>query len=235
MPIKTRIIPVITVQDSTAVQTVRFRNARPIGSLQQLIAVYERRNIDEIAILDLTPSKTPRLDFLAPFLSQLFCPVAVGGSIHSVSAAQKLLRAGADKVVLPFHHKNLKLFREIAKKIGSQSLVAAIDVEPSEGYLAAGYRARAAVEAGAGEILLTAIRTQGTLEGYDLGLIFVIADAVTVPVIAHGGCGEPAHMLKALKAGAHAVAAGSMFAFTEYTPRECARYLKDNGVEVRLD
>jgi imidazoleglycerol phosphate synthase cyclase subunit len=233
--IKTRIIPVITVRDSVAVQTVKFSNPRPIGSLQQLIAVYERRQVDEIAVLDLTPGKTPRFRLFEPFLAQLFCPAAVGGSVHSIQAATRLLRMGADKVIIPFDLTKTRLFSDIAKKLGAQSLVAAIDATCVTGARFWAVRAGDAVEAGAGEVLLTSTDKQGTLGGYDLDLIDAVSAAVSVPVIAHGGCGEPAHMLGALKAGAHAVAAGSMFAFTEYTPRECARYLREHGIKVRMD
>ena len=90
-------------------------------------------------------------------------------------------------------------------------------------------------EAGAGEILLTSVERQGTQKGYDTELIREVSRAVRIPVIANGGCGEPAHMLQALQAGAHAVAAGTMFAFTEWTPRGCAEWLKERGIAVRLD
>ena len=90
-------------------------------------------------------------------------------------------------------------------------------------------------EAGAGEILLTSVRRQGTRLGYDTELIREVSRAVRIPVVANGGCGEPQHMLEALHAGAHAVAAGTMFAFTEWTPRGCAEWLKERGIAVRLD
>ena len=87
---------------------------------------------------------------------------------------------------------------------------------------------------GAGEILLTSVEREGTMEGYDVGLIRAVARAVSIPVIAHGGCGTPQHMLEAIEAGADAVAAGAMFQFSDIVPADCARYLAEHGIETRV-
>jgi imidazole glycerol-phosphate synthase subunit HisF len=233
--IKTRIIPVITFKDGNAVQTVQFKNPRPIGSLQQVIAVFEKRNCDELVILDIGKGEEPKYGFLKPFLTQLFCPLSVGGNVRSVEAAQKLLRNGADKVIVKYRPDRQQLFEGISSKLGAQALVAAVDVQQGDCSADARVRARLSQQWGAGEILLTCINRQGRRDGYNCQLIEVVSKSVNIPVVAHGGAGQLSHMLEALQAGAHAVAAGTMFAFTEYTPKRCAEFLKRNEIQVRLE
>ena len=234
MTLKTRIIPVITWDGMTAVQTVQFQNAQSIGSMQQALRVYENRQCDELVILDIMATREgrkPRFADLWKFFGPIFCPVAYGGGITKRSQARRLIKEGVDKAIIG--HGSVKLFNECRRQFGSQSIVAAVD---SYGPLErAVTEAILYAEAGAGEILLTSVRRQGTRLGYDTELIREVSRAVRIPVIANGGCGEPAHMLQALQAGAHAVAAGTMFAFTEWTPKGCAEWLKERGIAVRLD
>jgi cyclase len=173
----------------------------------------------------------------------------VGGGIKDVDMVRDLLRVGADKVVVnSAAFTQPKLISEISKMFGSQCIIASIDViESSDGY-------RVVIECGAvvtdvhpvdiaqryehdgaGEILITSIPQDGTMQGYDTGLIRQVSDAISVPVIASGGAGDYEHMYEALTEGkANAVASSAMYHFTQQTPREAKLYLRDKGVPVRL-
>ena len=123
---------------------------------------------------------------------------------------------------------------EASQHFGRQAIVYSLDVGPGANHQAVVNAARNFETLGAGEILLQAMDRDGTLQGYDLGLIRAVSAAVNIPVIASGGCGSYEHMLQAFQAGADACAAGAMFAFTDNTPRGAARFLKSQGLEVRL-
>ena len=237
MTIKTRIIPVILWDGHTAVHTVSFGPPQSAGSIQQAISVYGRRTCDELMLLDIAASKErrrPSFNDLRNLSQEIFCPLTIGGGIRSVDDAVQLIRGGADKVVIGTR-AGRTLLRAAEKKLGRQSVVAALDHFPDHLIDAAIALALYLEHAGAGEIVLTSTWHQGRREGYNLPLIGAVAEAVKIPVVANGGCGHPQHMLQALEAGAHAAAAGTMFAFTQWTPRTCADWLYRHGVKVRLD
>ena len=169
-------------------------------------------------------------------------PITVGGGVRSVTDVGRLLSSGADKVAIRTAYG---VIQETAKQFGCQAIVASIDYGGESYWMgrekayALGYwpvreTAQAIEGIGAGEILLTSIEREGTMQGYDLDLIREVSNAVDIPVIAHGGCSGPEDMLKAIEAGASAVAAGALFQFTEWTPRDCVEWLDKRGVEVRL-
>jgi cyclase len=179
---------------------------------------------------------------------ECFVPLTVGGGVAKVETVRDLLRAGADKVIVnSAAYLKGDLITEAALRFGSQCVVAAIDVLRDEtgqyiccarnGSQRTGFEpiawAKRLEALGAGEILLTRIEFDGTLKGYDLNVLAQVASAVSIPVIAAGGAGSYADMLQALRAGASAVAAGSMFHFTEQTPREAKRFLSEHGIPVR--
>jgi cyclase len=179
-----------------------------------------------------------------------FVPFSVGGGVRSIEDVRSLLRAGADKVIVNTAAlEDPALVPAIAAQFGSQCVVVSIDVRarPGGGYemftrsgtVATGKDpvafARAMAAAGAGEILLTSIERDGTMQGYDVDLIRRVSDAVDVPVIASGGAGNYEHMAAALGEGkASAVAAASMYQFTEQTPLQAKRYLAERGFPMRL-
>ena len=231
--IKTRVIPVVLWDGVNCVQTVRFgRPSRVFGSLTDVLRVYERRNVDELILLHIDTVK-PDIDQIKWFTSQMFCPITVGGGVSSLDDIRKLLLAGADKVAIRTAAEPL-FIEEASRKFGAQAIVFSLDVPVSMPLQAASIIAHDTEVAGAGEILLTSIDYNGTQRGYDLDLISEVANAVTIPVIAHGGCGTAGHMVQALQAGAHAVAASTMFLFTETTPRECSKYIQEHGFEARV-
>jgi cyclase len=235
--LKTRIIPVITWNGLTAVHTVGFAKPQSAGSIWQALKVYERRACDELMILDIEATRRgtgPDFECMSKFSGDIFCPMTIGGGISKPEEVRRLIACGADKVVIG-RAANRQLIEACSRKFGAQSIVAAMDVDPQAPLEAQVALALWFEHVGAGEILLTSIRQQGSRKGYDLGLIHAIAGAVKIPVVANGGCGHPQHMLDALNAGAHAVAACSMFAFTQWTPKDCAKFLHEAGIPVRLD
>ncbi len=178
-------------------------------------------------------------------------PLTVGGGVRTLDDIRKLLLAGADKVAINTAAiANPEFVREASDKFGSQCIVVAIDAKRNRGgnfeVFTHGGRNETGIEAvgwaekmaelGAGEILLTSMDRDGTQAGFDLPLTRAIADRVTIPVIASGGVGNYEHMRQAIQeASASAVAAASIFHFTEQTPAEAKKYLAAAGVPVRMN
>lgn len=234
--LKHRVIPVLLWHGGQCVQTVKFgRPPRVFGSLMDAVRVYERRNVDELILLDIGAGHrlAPMFDDVLQYTRELFCPVTLGGGIRTLEHIEQALRSGADKVSIR-HAATPEFIEAAAKRFGSQAIVFALDVLPATPVAAVMRSAMDAALCGAGEILLTSVERNGTMSGYDLRLINAVADAVDVPVIAHGGCGKPEHMADAIHAGAHAVAASTMFLFTEHTPRDCSVYLAEHGIPARV-
>lgn len=243
MGLAKRIIPTLLCRGRQLIKGRAFASWRSVGVAAQAVRVHQARGVDELVLLDIsaTPeARGPDLTLVEDLAEVCFMPLAVGGGIRRIEDVRNLLKAGADKVVLGAQaYRNPALVRDIAATVGSQALVVAVDVE-ADGSVRHGPGARADQWAramqvlGAGEIMVTSVPREGALDGYDLDLIRSVALAVTIPVVAHGGCGTPQHMLEALQAGADAVAAGSMFQFTDTTPRAAAAYLQAAGMEVRV-
>lgn len=238
MGLATRIIPTVLCRGRTLVKGVAFDSWRSVGVAAQAVRIHQARGVDELALLDIGAwalGQGPNMELVRELSEVCFMPLAVGGGVRSVEDVRSLLHAGADKVVI--RSAGVRLMEEAAPIVGCQALVAALDVcglghkPPGFDFVAA---ARRWADAGAGEVLLTRMEREGTMSGYDLELIHDVAEAVDVPVIAHGGCGSYEHMAEALRAGASAVAAGAFFQFTENTPRGAAEYLASRGVEVRV-
>jgi imidazole glycerol-phosphate synthase subunit HisF len=250
--LKTRVMPTLLYRGASLVKGVRFDSWRGIGAPMQAIRVYNLRQVDELVFLDIsaTPEgRGPDFSLIDELADDCFAPLTVGGGITSVDQVRGLLAAGADKVAVNTAAvDDPALVSRIADAFGSQCLVVSIDARRSadgspEVWTHSGSRrtalspaelAQRAENHGAGEILITSIDQDGTLAGYDIALISDISAAVRIPVIASGGAGTYADMYKAIaEGGASAVAAASMFHFTEQTPLEAKRYLAERGVPVR--
>lgn len=243
MSLAHRVIPVVLYRGSTALKGQQFNSWRSIGSVIAQAEVYAARGVDEAIFLDIgaTPEgRGPDLKLVEQITRACFSPVTVGGGIRSVQDVRDLLNAGADKAAIC---TNYQIIPEAAEKFGAQAIVMAADCDPvGLPYVRCGREQQNSTSLyilnacllHAGEILLTSIDREGMMAGYDLDLIRTVSQAVSIPVIANGGCGTPQHMLEAIQAGADAVAAGAMFAFTDTTPKDCARFLADNNVEVRV-
>jgi len=249
---KVRIIPTLLMRGPGLVKSVQFANWRRIGSLTQAINVYRSRDVDELVFLDIdaTPSGAgPDLEVIAEVATRLSVPLAVGGGISSVRAAEAVLRKGVEKVVVNTAvHARPSLVDDLAAAFGAQSVVVAIDVRRdadgtpccfSRGATEPTGRDPVAWAAelesrGAGELLISAVDRDGLMQGYDLELIRTVTAAVGIPVIASGGAGKYEHLRDAVTSGgASAVAAASIFHFTELTPDGARRYLAEAGLEVR--
>jgi len=244
MGLAVRVIPVVLCRGRQLVKGQRFESWRSIGLAAQAVRIHQARGVDELVLLDINATQEkrgPDLDLVKELSEICFMPLAVGGGVRDLYDAKDLFRAGADKVVIGTCGK--QAIEDIAGKMGNQAVVASIDVRDGYVYVRSGTVntkqpildwARVCEEAGAGEILLTSIEREGTGVGYDLDTIKAVSAVVTIPVIAHGGCGEYVHMRQAIAAGASAVAAGSFFQFTDATPRGAVEYLAKHNVEVRL-
>lgn len=236
MGLAKRVIPVLLHRGSTLVKSKRFNAWRSVGHALQSAKIYASRGTDELIILNIGATSAgtgPDIEMVKNLTADSFTPITIGGGITSADQVRELLRAGADKISIKTAFiREPWIIKELSETFGSQAICVAIDVDWRR--MEAISRAKKAAELGAGEILLTAIDKEGMMEGYDLDIIERISNEVGCPVIAHGGCGKPQDMLYALKAGASAVAASSLFLFTEETPRSCALYLQEQGVEVRI-
>jgi len=250
-----RIIPCLDVKDGRVVKGVRFLNLRDAGDPVELAALYQAEGADELVFLDITASPDRRktvVDMVSKVAEQVSIPFAVGGGIRTTEDMRLVLESGADKVgINTAAVENPNLITEGATRFGSQCIVVAIDgkpVEPGrwEVYIYGGREggqptgldavewAKRAAELGAGELLVTGMAADGTRVGYDLGLTRAISEAVTVPVIASGGAGNPQHMYEAIVEGkADAVLAAGIFHFGTYRIRQVKEYLAARGIPVR--
>lgn len=250
--LKVRIIPTLLWKNFGLVKGVGFDSWRRVGPVLPAIKVYNQRDVDELILADIVASpegQEPDIESLHDFADECFVPFTVGGGIKSVEHIQALLRAGADKISINSEaYKNPRLVEAAAQRFGVQCVVASIDVrlhgERYRCYSHSGTKdegqdpvawAKELVDRGAGEILITSVERDGTMGGYDLKLIERLADAVSIPVIASGGAGNFQHMLDAIQCGASAVAAASMFHFTEQTPAGAKEFLAGAGIPVRTN
>lgn len=250
---KIRVLPTLLYKNLGLVKGTSFDSWRRVGSIMQAIKVYNLREVDELIFLDITATqegRPPDFDLVDEIADECFMPLTVGGGVRTLEDVRKLLQVGADKVAVNTAvAENPEFARQIAETFGSQCLVVSIDFkcQPEGNYSTfthSGTRAtgrdpvpfaREMERMGAGEILLTSIDRDGTMSGYDTDLIHEVSNAVSIPVIASGGAGNYAHMAAAVQqGGASALAAASIFHFTQQTPLEAKRYLNDRGIPVRL-
>ncbi len=247
-----RVIPCLDVKDGRVVKGVNFTSLRDAGDPVEQARAYDQAGADELMFLDITASSDGRAamyDVIARTAEACFMPLAVGGGVRTVEDARRLLRSGADKVsVNTAAVETPELISACADAFGVQCVVAAVDVKQVEparwevftygGRKATGLDAldyaTAAVERGAGEILLTSMDRDGVKGGYDIALLKRFSDTVTVPVIASGGAGSAQHLVEAVRdGGASAVLAASIFHFGEVSVREAKAAMAAAGLPVR--
>ncbi len=247
-----RIIPCLDVMEGRVVKGVNFVGLRDAGDPLENARFYDEELADELVFLDITASYEKRdimIEVVKRTAEQVFMPLTVGGGIRQIEDIRALLEAGADKVSINTAAvQNPQLVARASRAFGSQCIVVAIDAKRVDGswevYIHGG-RTPTGVDAvewareveglGAGEILLTSMDKDGTKDGYDIPLTRTIAQAVSIPVIASGGAGNPQHLYEGLVEGmADAVLAASIFHYREYSIREVKEYLRDRGVAVRL-
>lgn len=214
--LKVRVIPTLLWKQFGLVKGSGFDSWRRVGPVLPAIKVYNQREVDELVLVDIVAHQSdddPDFESIDEFGQDCFVPLTVGGGITRIEQVQRLLRAGADKVsVNTAAYANPDLIAEIAKRHGVQSVVASIDVRAQDGgwtcFSHAGRKsagrdvtawARELEDRGAGEILITSIERDGTMQGYDLALIEAVVRAVRIPVIASGGAGNYQHMVDAVR------------------------------------
>jgi cyclase len=252
MGVAVRVIPCLDVDAGRVVKGVNFAGLRDAGDPVELARRYDEQGADELTFLDISASSDARettYEVVRRTAEQVFIPLTVGGGVRSVGDVDALLRAGADKVgVNTAAVARPELLAEIADRFGRQVLVLSVDARRAD--TASGFEvtthggrrgtgidavewARRAAELGAGEILLNSMDADGTKDGYDLPLIELVRATVGVPVIASGGAGKLADFVPAVRAGADAVLAASVFHFGELTVGAVKDELRAAGVVVR--
>lgn len=228
---RVRIIPSLLIQNGGLVKSVRFKNHVYVGDPVNTVRIFNDKEVDEIVILDITATKKkegPNVGLISQIASECFMPMAYGGGIKNLDEIKRLVSAGVEKVIINAAAvANPSLISQAAQYLGSQSVVVSIDVRKnfwgSAKVFVDGGRtntdmhplifAKQMEELGAGEVLLTSIEREGTFSGFDLELIKAVSSGLTIPVVAHGGASSVDDFRAAIKNGASAVAAGSMFVF----------------------
>jgi imidazole glycerol-phosphate synthase subunit HisF len=252
MPAK-RIIPCLDVKNGRVVKGIHFLNLRDAGDPVEAAARYDAQGADEICYLDIAATQENRgtlLDLVSRTAARVFAPLTVGGGVRNEQDFVALLHAGADKVsVNSAAVKEPPLVDRLSAVAGAQALVVAVDVKRRAGsgppewevYIAGGSQptgvdgiawVKEVAGRGAGEILLTSMDRDGTRAGYDLELLRIVGQSVSVPVIASGGVGTLEHLAEGLEL-ADAALAASIFHDGQYTVGEAKRFLASHGIEIR--
>jgi len=250
--LKTRVIPVLLTKQMGLVKGRNFDSWRRVGPVMPAVRVYDLRDVDELVLLDVEATslgRTIKGSLVSQVASASSVPLSVGGGISSIEDAERLFEVGADRVVVnSAAYRTPALVEGLASRFGSQSVVVSIDARRDPyGWTCwseSGSRNEAIapqewakhVEGlGAGEIMLTSIDHEGLMRGYALDLLWEVSSVVSVPLIASGGAGSWEDMRDAvLNGGVSALAAGSIFHFTQVTPFEVKANLSKAGIPTRV-
>ena len=247
-----RIIPCLDVRNGKVVKGVNFTGIKEVDNPVELAKFYNKSGADELVFYDITASVEERglfTDILKEVASQIFIPLTVGGGINTLDDFDRVLKAGADKVsVNSGAIRNPKLIEEAAKKYGDQCVVLSVDVKRVDGkfkVFAKGGRENTGIDAiewfvngqenGAGEVVVNSIDTDGVKNGFDLELLEILSKKLSIPIVASGGAGNMEHFRDLFKIpGIDAGLAASIFHFKEVEIMKLKKYLKSNGVEMRI-
>lgn len=250
-----RIIPCLDVKDGRTVKGVNFVNLRDAGSALELASFYSSNGADELVFLDITATVEKRKtmsDFVSQVARRISIPFTVGGGIKSVGDVDEMLSSGADKISINSSAvRNPSIIDQLASSFGSQCVVLAVDARRNS-FLPSGYEvvidggrtstgldallwAKEVEDRGAGEILLTAMDSDGTKEGFRVDLNAIISGNINIPVIASGGAGKMEHFKDVFTKGkADAALAASVFHFHEIDILDLKQYLRREGIPVRI-
>lgn len=249
--VKKRIIPKFLVRGGRLVKAIKFfENFREAGNAVSTAKVYDSYGVDEMIFLDIDATPENRnidTQIIKRVSEEVFMPFTVGGGVRDLKQIEELLKSGADKVSINSAAiNNSKFISQAASRFGDQCIVAAIDYRAlNEGCFVYGQCGKNKTnldleswalkmeDAGAGEIMITSIDRDGTMDGYDLDIIESLANKIEKPLIASSGAGNLKHCHDALDAGASAITISSMFIFTDNSPIKVRTYLSDKGVNVR--
>ena len=255
MTVAVRVIPCLDVDQGRVVKGVHFKNLRDAGDPVELASAYYQQGADELTFLDVTASGSGRATMVGLVKStadQIFIPLTVGGGVRTPLDVDTLLRSGADKVgINTAAIANPQVIGNIAQRFGRQVLVLSVDARRSNAQgITSGYEVttmggrqstgidaidwvKQAQKLGAGEILLNSMDADGTRQGFDLEMIADVRKAVSLPLIASGGAGKAADFPPAVKAGADAVLAASVFHFGQVSIKDVKQALHAAGYPVR--
>jgi len=253
MPVAVRVIPCLDVAAGRVVKGVKFENLRDAGDPVELARVYAEQGADELTFLDVTATVDDRsttYDVVRKTAEQVFIPLTVGGGVRSSEDVARLLASGADKIgVNSAAIARPELIDEIADRFGAQVIVLSLDIKRSDavpsGFVVTTHGGRResgldaldwaaeAIRRGAGELLVNSIDADGTKDGFDLELIGLMRSISRVPVIASGGAGRLEHFPEAVRAGADAVLAASVFHNRELTIGQVKETLRQDGALIR--
>ena len=248
--LKKRIIPTLLVKPIGLYKGKNFLSDRNVGALLPSIKTYNMRDVDEIIILDIEATNNNcqiNLDLVREISENCFVPLTFGGGINDLEQVRKLFKYGADKITVnTYLYENLNFISDVASSFGSQSIVASVDVKKIDTKwicFSNNGSVNKKIEVldwckklenyGVGEIMLCSIDKDGLLEGYDQKLIEYVSKNINIPIIASGGANNFKDFEQALKNGASAVAASSIYHFTHHTPFEVKKFLSSKGVPVR--
>ena len=246
-----RIIPCLDVKNGRVVKGVNFVGLKDAGDPVEIAKRYNEEGADELTFLDITASHEKRdtiVDIVEKVAREVFIPLTVGGGIRKLEDIYKLLNVGCDKVSINSPAiANPSFIDEASKRFGSQCIVVAIDAKRTGdswnvfingGRIDTGIDAlvwaKEVSERGAGEILLTSMDCDGSKNGYDMALTSQMSQMLGIPIIASGGAGTMEHIRDAFRGGADAALAASIFHFKEIDIMDLKRYLKNEGIAVRL-
>lgn len=252
MSLSVRIIPCLDVDNGRVVKGINFKNLTDAGDPVEMAKIYNSEGADELTFLDISASSNQlptTLEVVQKTAEQVFIPLTVGGGVRSVNDVDTLLRAGADKVSINTAAINRpQVIAEIAQRFGQQVLVLSVDAKRGEsksgfevtthgGKVLANLDAiewvKQACELGVGEILLNSMDADGTKAGFDLEMIKAVRAVTNVPLIASGGAGKLGDFEDALKAGANALLAASVFHFGSFKISDVKGYLSAKGYPMR--
>jgi len=232
-PVRPRVIPTLLLEGAgRLVKTQGFKRPRYVGDPLNALRIFNDKEVDEVVLLNIraTPEqRPPDFGYLAELAGECFMPLGYGGGITEVDQALKLVCSGFEKVILgAAAHRTPHLISDLARQLGSQSVVVAVDVRrhlwkgaevvvdsarKGTGFGPVEY-ARRMQDLGAGEIILTSVERDGTYSGYDLDLVKAVVEAVSIPVVASGGAAAAEDLARVVReGGASAAAAGSLFVF----------------------
>ena|SRR5690348_841794 len=252
-----RIIPCLDVRDGKVTKGIKFLANLDVGDPVAMARYYYDQGADEIVFYDITASNERRaimIDVVSAVAKEIFIPFSVGGGLRTLEDMRAVLLAGAEKVSIDSGAvRNPEIIGQGAKAFGSQCIVLSMQVKftGKRAAIPSGYEvvidggrtptgrdaiawSREGAQRGAGELCINSIDRDGTKEGYDLEITRAISDAVSIPVIASGGAGEPSHLRDAFtRGGADAAIVASIVHYGEHPIPELKRYLRSSGVEVR--
>jgi cyclase len=247
--LKTRVIPILTFNGFGLVKTKKFANPRMVGNPVQAAKVYNARGVDELAFIDIFATRQKRkinLNLVKDVIKECYMPVSIGGGIASIDDINNLLRIGADKVIIKTMALTDQSFiAEAVNFFGSQCISIAVDaIKKDEGYVVHNnldiditvhdFVSRMQ-DLGAGELVLNSVDNDGMMEGFDIDLVKQVQGLVSMPIIAVGGAGEPAHFAELMRnTNIEAVGAASIYHFTHSTPLDVKKELAAAGKPVRL-